>query len=438
MGVVKERVRTKNVPETAVFNWTFESYTSNTCAENWQLYAMTPVTYTYTLPYVNYQTITDLYCDTSEDVENPCSQNKKRFKPVSNVRESYQTLGPTLNSGSGPIKDDCQTYGMSWWKVHYGIGKTPAELSAQWDSFSASAPFDDVVESDLIEALDRIVQRIEDGMPILNVYAMILELGDLKKLIPGLLNKASTGLDAGKAVSSDAAGQWLTWNWGVLPLVGDLDSLNGFMERFDAFVLKWNSYVDSNTILDFHDTIFDRSWQDAKVDATVNTTSLTLAGEQYTSVGSAQFTAKLHLYVRPRKFDEDNLFSKKLRALGLDRPLAGLWEATPFSWLVDYITNVGDVIEDFERSLGDIIVPYDFVDGGYSTKYNMFYSQEWVQDFYINRGFVRANDSLERSEYHRFPLPESVFGLRPDLNWEPSFTPTQYTNLVAVGRNFWH
>lgn len=59
----------------------------------------------------------------------------------------------------------------------------------------------------------------------------------------------------------------------------------------------------------------------------------------------------------------------KLRVLtrnfGLDKPLAWAWELTPWSFVLDWVLKVGDLIENLSPSIS---LPYHFLDVGYTVK----------------------------------------------------------------------
>jgi hypothetical protein len=69
--------------------------------------------------------------------------------------------------------------------------------------------------------------------------------------------------------------------------------------------------------------------------------------------------------------NENQMFLAYLRAWGLDKPLGILWEALPYSWLIDYVFNIGDMIAAFEYTASPF--PMVMVDSGYSTKDEVTY-----------------------------------------------------------------
>jgi hypothetical protein len=119
--------------------------------------------------------------------------------------------------------------------------------------------------------------------------------------------------------------------------------------------------------------------------------------------------------------------------LGLDKPFSGIWEAVPFSWLIDYVTNIGDMISAIEETAKKLF-RYEIVDFGYSTKMNKYYTWKKTSNSLGGTAFV-GRVTLEKEEYNRYPLSHS-FLAQPDVDfeWDGKLSPTEITNLAALGR----
>lgn len=386
---------------------------------------------TYDNPH-NYSLITD------EECSDVC--NKRKFKPVSHIRYNYTNIGLiSAPGGTGPRYGNCDSYG----RVQYVNFKLkPSSATTTLDRCHNF--FDDsshllngfYTQEQLFSALDRIRPSLEKlGAERTNVYTMLLELGDMKKLIPGIKESLATANTAA-AISSNAAGAWLTWNWGIVPVVGDVKTLFSLADRVDKAIDKWNNFAARGKVMNFHETI-SRGQVQAETDTYSVRTDADASGSNIIEAGAGEYTAKLHLYVKPKLVLGADRFRLHTRALGLDMPLTGIWEAIPFSWLIDYVTTIGDAIASMERSTEQLF-KYTIIDAGLSEKVNKYYERRKTDHWYAG-SFLSGHETIEYESYHRHSLPGSIFtSYSLDVAWDPSLSPTELTNLAAVARRFWH
>ena len=383
------------------------------------------------------ESITDVTCSDGVD----CPENKRKYKPVDHFRREYTNLGPVqVPSGKFPQFGDCSVNDTSArLTCVYRYPASVVDMQAEMDSFfqASSSFFNTFFTEDELNIAIRKIRPTFEKMQVdtTNVWAMLLELGDMKKLVPGLKDAVSTASTVND-ISDNAAGGWLTWNWGVAPVIGDLETLSTIADRLDAVVDKWNNFAKEGRIMNFHETIA-RSQAGDSSETSESSTGPDQSGWTYELLADAEYTARLHLYVKPRFIPDADRFRLLIEALGLDKPFTGIWEATPFSWLVDYVSNIGNMIEAMESTARQLF-RYDIVDCGYSEKTNRFYSKSTTEHFYA--GSIITNlDSIEDERYIRNPLPPHLFGSNPDLEleWDPNLNPSQLTNLAAV-RKLWH
>lgn len=77
-----------------------------------------------------------------------------------------------------------------------------------------------------------------------------------------------------------------------------------------------------------------------------------------------EIKSKGHVYFIPKKIED--AVSIKAALWGINKPLTAAWNALPFSFVIDWIANIGDLISEFERS--NPLLNYRIVNAGYSVK----------------------------------------------------------------------
>jgi hypothetical protein len=124
------------------------------------------------------------------------------------------------------------------------------------------------------------------------------------------------------------------------------------------------------------------------------------------------------------------------KALGLNAPLASAWELVPFSWVVDYVVNIGDFLRLSNATSG-----LAFSHGYVSTKveqtsnytflrYNV---SEQNNKRYRNRLTTRYRGNLsfyERNPIYSFPTPS--------IQVDPGVSIRQTSYLAALGVQLVH
>lgn len=151
------------------------------------------------------------------------------------------------------------------------------------------------------------------------------------------------GLMKGKGVVDQAAligsGGFLSYNYGIAPLVADLKAIGGYVESLQKR-LEWLLANDGQTVsLDFRKSLY-------KPPAIVWITA-----SDYWSV--AEYSQTYHAFCRwTVRYDPVRSAWEKLkyfnRYFGTSRLLAVAWESLPYSFLLDYVTNIGDLLTQLE------------------------------------------------------------------------------------------
>jgi len=104
-----------------------------------------------------------------------------------------------------------------------------------------------------------------------------------------------------------------------------------------------------------------------------------------------------------------------------------LYNLVPWSWLVDYFTNVGDVLGNLNAFAFDgLVMPYGYV----MCTQEVIEEQTWQGRLYVNRGGwqnVSITSEIRRTHKQRLPATPWGFGLTGDL------TDRQLLILAALG-----
>lgn len=166
---------------------------------------------------------------------------------------------------------------------------------------------------------------------------------------------------------------WLGYHFGIKPTLQDIHHSLGIF-GFDPPVMKLTAKGSSSEIV----------YGGGDYSTKLVKTSITLGGEIY------QFDPNVSLASR----------------LGFAQPLSVAWEMTPFSWFVDYFTNVGQLIKNLEPRFPGIQTRFE-----YTSRFVRYAPAEYTgfgvrtvvnSGFYANRVIGWPSYSLE------FPAVEGL------------------------------
>lgn len=264
------------------------------------------------------------------------------------------------------------------------------------------------------EGIIAINSTLEDAklldLPQVNILAFIGELKDFKGLVDFFKFKMST---FGKA--KNYSDKFLGFEFGVLPLVSDLKNFRELWTKKIPALNKWNEHADKGTILNSH-----RKFGDVETFGTWSTyyvTSSVIGPLRYDYEFSYYFKSKriASSYFKPLTATKEDGSSLSTALWGLNAPLAALWQLIPFSFMVDWVTNVGDKISAFEAAKP--ILQHFVVSCGYSHNAKLIVSC----DVYLTvNGYkqrvLRTSEVLKH--YERFPILPSKLGTAQALPFE--------------------
>ena len=179
------------------------------------------------------------------------------------------------------------------------------------------------------------VARTTPNRPYVDMVQNVLELGDLPLLIK----------DAGDSLIKGAGNEYLRYQFGIKPLVSDIGKLLYWSElvhrRLDQIekLRQTGGYRKTVNL----DTLTATS---SSLNQTMQSSGCFLSGT-IDSIGSR--TIRGHVRYLPtvdfRKYSQVEMLAMAKRSvIGLELNFSGLWEGLPFTWLIDWYTNIGDLL----------------------------------------------------------------------------------------------
>lgn len=182
----------------------------------------------------------------------------------------------------------------------------------------------------------------------------LFELKDVPRMLNHAKNRARQLENAAKNARArsvydylrnpkNPAEDWLNYHFGWVPFIKDMQSIGGLSE--------WTSKRCSQ---------LDRQIRRVR-DLGEESTSASRSTTFMTGVGATQYaTLYRHKWVSSR-WDVSSHATQAMReskaiatayALGLDFSISQLWDAMPWSWLVDWFVGVGDIIHTYSNRAG--------------------------------------------------------------------------------------
>jgi hypothetical protein len=209
----------------------------------------------------------------------------------------------------------------------------------------------------------------------------LFELKDLKRILPSRarISELAKSLarinqnpftkrfrraakEAGNEVTNEVAGQYLSANFGYLPLISDVFKLVGdiqhFNQRLDTFIL----YGKKPQVGHYTEVV-----PRAELDQLEEWSNWFEKGWHKDSVSDVKWTCtiKYGYQVLIPKLNIPNVF---IKYLGFRRNPRVLWDALPFSFVIDWIFRFGKFLEAFDE--GAIPVNLGIIDTCVSQRYS--------------------------------------------------------------------
>lgn len=302
------------------------------------------------------------------------------------------------------IKDRFQvTLGEDHWHSRYGTGQvvqTHPYIAPNGQTFR-----DKILELDAI-AMDAMVPELE-GKFSLPVF--IAELADLRKMVLGVVeflrHLPSQVLRLLSRPLSELGNQWLAAVFGWLPFVSDIKTIVTRMREMPENLFRFYANANKRQTLHFKKglspyTFREESWFTGEEPFSMNVLDPSyhfLDGVLSEISGSTRYTRTVEVdYFATMEFEYripnlDAFTTHLCSALdywGVNFSPSDIWEVIPFSFVVDWVVDVGSWLEGFDTSnLNVQVVIYDYCR---TIKYDYVRTDELASIDYV----YDANDIL--------------------------------------------
>lgn len=259
----------------------------------------------------------------------------------------------------------------------------------------------------------------------LNILAFIGELREWKSLVDFFKLKFK---DVKETTGSN---KFLGYQFGVLPLLSDLQTMKDLWTKLPDAIRKWNDMASKSKRLDSH-VGFDKEKLSGTVDVVLNESMYYDCPIRYTArlVYSQKRRGAAATYFTPLPITGKDGKDMTLEILGLTKPLSAVWQLMPYSFMVDWVTNIGDIIDKFETRMPFLKVLNRT--GGWSYKQETEIKVETYVEYGPGYATKRSLDTRTyfRKEYVRNPLcPHELVQLQGYLPFE--FKP-EITGFQAI------
>ncbi len=269
--------------------------------------------------------------------------NKGRIDDVVGQREDANPFSLLRIIENYPLLNGDDGNGGGWF-IKYDHCPIGASATTAEDPRTHWGP---LTTAEFNELAWRILAVTNPSRASVNVLAMIAEFRDLPRLVQGW----------GQGYLKTAANANLSWRFGVAPMLGDIRKLLDFTEAVekrlkqlrrlrDGKTLKTRCYLGTGKEIVDHGQVLLHS-HGSLIYANASTT------HSYEMWGTAEWKL-LDSSDLPEMDDAEmrNFARRTLTGVTSYGALEAAWELTPWSWLVDWFSNTGDLLAASQNSVG--------------------------------------------------------------------------------------
>lgn len=335
-------------------------------------------------------------------------------KLISEPPSGSFTFDRTYMSGLPPyelnVRSQCEGYRWPCSEAYNAV-KGPVHELAWTDSHAVPT----------LDLLAYGASAISDSIPTIPPASLAVTLGELREGLPRL--PGSILSRSGKAASGSAS-EYLNFQFGVLPTIADVKSLIDAAKNSEEFLAQLHR--DEGRIIRRRRVLLDAA--DQTVTRTHSASPHPYAYRYNDTVGSKLGLCTHTTKVRRKvwfsgafqyRFPRVDSWLEELiefdRVYGVIPNAAAAWELIPWSWLVDWFSNVGDVVSNISYLGRD----------GLMMRWGYIMAHTTTDTVYTNGGF---ESRVRRDVKQRLRASPFGFGLKPrDLS------PKQLAILASLG-----
>jgi hypothetical protein len=311
--------------------------------------------------------------------ESPRKSNMCRHQIV-----NYTTEQTTLSGSYTP--NPGYTYHLSS-PAGYGAASYQLVFDA-FDSSRGNAAFG-VLGADGQGYANDAFYALKPDLTQLSVPNFLLELDDVPRLFQVWKSNLS--------LLKNLANARLNWSFGWKPLVGDLEAIRRVLRSVLQQTIEWNNKAG---------TLIRKSHQFAPLDAVQSGNFSYGAGYSVDWTGHA--TARVSAYQRYKTLQiadmvaAERVLRSLLDSLGFELNPRILWDALPFSFVLDWFFDVGSWIQRFKVDTLELPIVLD----DSCVQYKESVTVDWTVT-YTGSGYnppLSRKFSATRLTFHRLPL----------------------------------
>lgn len=251
--------------------------------------------------------------------------NQSEFELISDIRGNKTGLNPVLHQHFRIFVRNGFWYGSSYQFYTHGYAIRNSHQQGPWDQVLLPLP-----SAFIADRYRDALQKWETSFPeSLSLANFLYELKDLKNLIPRI--KGMKTLPNG----------FLSYEFGWKPLISDLKKLSKVIKdtikRLEFLRSVNNKWIQSHYAKEYFTPPFDR------IGPFISEVPHVGMGDRNVEVYHGKITISAYTKIRVQGLDSDIAFLRAfILALGLDNPGKIVWNAIPYSFVVDWFVKLDD------------------------------------------------------------------------------------------------
>lgn len=351
-----------------------------------------------------------------EDVGGPFHTKKVTVEEPTVVSLSRKRFG-VQTTYTGPV----------WPRLSIASQLTVNE--GNWEQFLSNLGDPSSSDNALDVAGTTAISRTIPTNPNADAAVAIIEL--FREGLPSLVG--SQILSRRRSSPRDAAGEYLNWEFGIKPILSDLERVYQASLKAEEILLQLER--DSGKLIrrkyrfPIEETVDEevKHKQSCYIHPVTSGTLQdhgTLTTRKRTT--TTTWFSGAYRYAVPERASMSKL--QEFRYLyGLTLDPSVVWEVVPWSWLVDWFSSTGDVIHNISALARDgLVLQYGYI----MRNTRIEYTDTWVGPLYRGSGWVTTRVSQSYFVETKQRRPATPFGFGLDVS---TLSPRQLAILTSIG-----